>query len=404
MPYQSGQSVSVNYAKQSAFGTRASASASREFPLNPGNGMKESRSIIQSNRIRSDGLASPFRHGFRESVGAYTADLLIGGHDDILAGAHRGVWSAVPAVNSLTLTIAGSAGTITRSAGSWITDNISVGMVGRLAGFTAGAAANNGRNLVVVNVTATVLTVVPISGGNLVDASAVASTSFTVPGRFVRTAKTNSFFTVEERVLDISGGLIFDDVAVRSMQVTWPAEGNITTQFATIGRQMEVLTGGSYPYFTTGNIVVPTGEQMVAADAALFMVAAEGKVVLSAFNFTYDVAASSEKTVGSLVTPDLFFGNGKLTGSLTALTQDMTMIQKYAAETEFPIFAAVELPTQSPRPFVIHHLTSIKFTDFDKNMGNAGALTVTLPFQGMTKELSTGNAKSMLNTQISNAS
>ena len=53
--------------------------------------------------------------------------------------------------------------TITRSTGSWLTDGIKKGQIGRI---TAGAvnAANLNKNLVVLSLTSTILTVMPLNG------------------------------------------------------------------------------------------------------------------------------------------------------------------------------------------------------------------------------------------------
>jgi hypothetical protein len=95
----------------------------------------------------------------------------------------RRAFAAVAAITGLSITIAGSGPTytVTRAAGSWLTDGVKVGQVGRL---TAGSfnAANLNKNLVIC-VTATVLTVMPVNGVALVAEGPIAAATWTPPAR-----------------------------------------------------------------------------------------------------------------------------------------------------------------------------------------------------------------------------
>jgi hypothetical protein len=67
----------------------------------------------------------------------------------------RRAFTSVTAITGISITIAGAGPTytVTRSAGSWLTDGIKFGQCGRL---TAGAfnAANLNKNLAVISLTA----------------------------------------------------------------------------------------------------------------------------------------------------------------------------------------------------------------------------------------------------------
>jgi hypothetical protein len=114
------------------------------------------KDIYQSNEIRTDMQLADVRHGIRKPDGTIKGELSPQTWQDFIAAALRKLFVATAAISAATFTIAGTGPTytITRSAGSYITDGVKIGDVVRL---TAGAfnAANLNLNLGVVNETAT---------------------------------------------------------------------------------------------------------------------------------------------------------------------------------------------------------------------------------------------------------
>jgi hypothetical protein len=94
----------------------------------------------------------------------------------------RKAWVATAAITGASITIAGAGPTytVTRAAGSYLTDGVKIGDVIRL---TAGAfnAANLNNNLGVVNLTATIATVVVLNGSALVAEGPIAAATVTIP-------------------------------------------------------------------------------------------------------------------------------------------------------------------------------------------------------------------------------
>ena len=123
------------------------------------------KQTYQSAEIRSDYQVSDMRHGIRSVEGGINGELSAGTFKDFLAAAVRRAFTTVTAITGASITIAGTGPTytVTRAAGSWLTDGVKIGQIGRL---TAGAfnAANLNKNLLVLAESALVLTVQPLNG------------------------------------------------------------------------------------------------------------------------------------------------------------------------------------------------------------------------------------------------
>src|SRR6185436_12634049 len=122
------------------------------------------KASYESNEIRPDYQRSDMRHGVRRVEGSVDGELSPGTYALLMAAAMRRDFTTVSDITTLTLTVGAVAAgvqTITRSTGDWMAGNIKVGMVVRV---TAGLTANSlNRNLFVVAVTATIMTVlVPV--------------------------------------------------------------------------------------------------------------------------------------------------------------------------------------------------------------------------------------------------
>ena len=165
----------VAYKKETTWGTLAGA-ASGKYIRRVTSDFNLNKETYESNEIRTDYQVADFRHGVRQTEGSINGELSPGAYSDFTQSLVARDFTAVPAGTSATVTIAASGDlwTLTRSTGSFLTDGINVGMVVRMTG--AGLnAANQGNNLLVCAVAATVLTVKVLSSTALVAETAIAS-------------------------------------------------------------------------------------------------------------------------------------------------------------------------------------------------------------------------------------
>jgi hypothetical protein len=150
----------TRFKRQAGKGTLATTSAGQVLRRDSATFELQKETYDTNNEIISAQQMQSFSHGPKKIVAAIKGLLSPGTWWDPLSALLRRDFTAVAAMTGLTITIAasGSFFTLTRSAGSWLTDGLKVGHVGRL---TAGAfnAANLNKNLQVVDIpSATVAT------------------------------------------------------------------------------------------------------------------------------------------------------------------------------------------------------------------------------------------------------
>jgi len=108
------------------------------------------KSTFESNEIRTDFQTADMRHGERAVDGTLNGELSPASYAPFMASVLARDFTAGVAPTGLSVTIAasGSLFTITRSAGSWITDGFYVGNLVRLSGAGLNIANQNNNVLV----------------------------------------------------------------------------------------------------------------------------------------------------------------------------------------------------------------------------------------------------------------
>lgn len=376
MPYQTGRNYQVNYKVESAFNTAPGASGATAFRPTGGGGLQLGKRSFASNEIRRDGLQIMGRHGMRTVEGSYNAELSLGTFDALFEAIMRDTWSAALTITNATMTsITTTANTIVAAAGSWITQGLRVGDIIRLTNHST--AGNNNRNLTITALTASTITV-----AETLTLDAVADTSFTItrPKKLTRltgTSYVDRTFTFEEYGIDSDLSELFTGVAVASMRVQMQPSGMVNLTFGLVGADGQALTTGTSPYFSSPTIT--TSLPMVTTDAKLY-VDGVAQLDLTGFDFTLAINAQGAEVVGSYVTPGMFTNQLAVTGSLSALRQDLTRLSSFIAETEFSVgLTCVENETE-PKDFVSFFFPSVKFADLNKNeLGANGPRVETAP-------------------------
>ena len=308
-----------------------------------------------------------FRHGVRSVGGAITGEISPGTYEDFIAACVRKVFVAVSAITgaSITITGAGPTYTISRAAGSWLTDGVKAGQVGRL---TAGSfnAANLNKNLFVLAAVAADLTVMPLNGVALFAEGPIAASTWTIPGKetYVPTSgHTDSSFAIEHWHADVSLSELFLGCKPSSMAIGMPPSGMSTIGFDFMGK--DVTTAGA-AYYTT-----PTAETESGVLAAVngLLVAQGGQVaLLTGLNFGLAGGhAYAGPVVGSNTHPDIGEGRVVVEGSFTALFQDATLRDYFLNETEVSLLVALSTSPAAAAEFMSFSLPRIKIGSADKD-------------------------------------
>lgn len=371
MAYQTGRQILVAYQEEDAFGEAATTAGAYVFRPNTGS-LNLDKTPIQSNENRRDGMMTRGRHGMRNVQGQYEADLSVGGYDDLFEALFRGTWQASLTIDESTsamasATLAIGANTITASAGSWITAGLRVGDVIRETSGTT--AANMNRNLRITGLTATVITVAETL---TVEAGPIATYDIVRPKKLIQ-GTTSRSFTFEEYELDIDGTELFKGVRVGSGGLVLQPNAMTIARFGCVGQDMEVLTGGSAPYFASPT--ASTGLGLTAVEAVIRLGSSD-VLDLTALELGIDLSAAGQPVVGSVLTPDVFTNLANVTLNLTALREDLSRVTQFLDETELSLHVLFAENESEPKDFVSLYVPNITLGSSAKSpLGQDGART-----------------------------
>jgi hypothetical protein len=381
MALQPGKLVRVAQKVEADFNVLPGASGAHVLPINPGPGLKLSKTPILPNAVRRDGLGLMARHGSVSVAGNYPMDMIVGGIDETFQAAMRGTWAA-----SITLTqtdftsLTTTATTIVAATGSWIALGLRVGDVIRLSGHAQ--AANNNKNLRIKALTASTITLHrPVENGVVVDPLVPDATpDDTVSVTRLRkltndaTAPVRRSYTVEQYYDAIDATLLFSGVRYTGFSITGTPDGMAIVDFSALGARQEVREGADAPYFTAPT--EPTGDGLVFADARISLGGTD-IAVCTAFNLEYAITAATQPVVGSQITPDVFDNDANLSGSVSLIREDMERMKAFIEEDEFELHVLLRLPGAEPQACHSLFVPRIKFNDVDAPLGNDGAMIET---------------------------
>ena len=385
MPISKGTAKVVAYKKEATWGQLAGATGGKQLRRVTAD-FNLQKETYESNEIRTDRQTADFRHGVRSATGNLSGELSPKTYSDFMAAVVARDFTAVTALSGLSVTIAASGDlyTVTRSAGSFITDGIKVGNVVRLTG--AGLNTNNSnKNLLVVSMTATVLTVKVLNGTPMVAEGPTASVGVSVPGKQTyvpKTGHTDDSFTVEQWFGDIAQSEVYTGMKVGSMAVSLPATGLTTVEFSFTGK--DLTQKGTTQYFTS-----PTAQGTEGIFAAVNgAMVVNGQVVglVTSADFTIERALENATAVGSNSIAEVFTGRITATGNLSVYFQDAGFRNYFDNETPVSIVMALTTNNTATSDFVSFVLPKVKLNGHTVDDGELG-LTASVPFQALLNDV-----------------
>lgn len=380
MPIASGVFKQLAYKVESTWGTAPSASGAQALRRTSST-LDLSKETYQSAEIRPDLQLSDFRHGVRSVQGRISGDLSPGTHKDFMAAILKRDYAAVSAITGASITIAGSGPTytVTRAAGSFLTDGVKVGDVVRL---TAGSfnAANLNKNLFVVSLTSTVATVIVLNGSSLTAEGPVASATVLVVGKktFVPTSgHTDKSFSIEHWFSDIAQSELFSGCKATACAINLPPSGIATVDWDFMGKNVATSTS---QYFTSPTAATTTGS--LAAVNGVVRIGNTTVATLTGLSLNIAANFTGEAVVGSNTRPVMAPGRVLVTGQATCYFEDATYRDAFLNETEISLMAAFTSDNTAAADFVSFVLPRVKFGGSSKDDGEKG-IVQTIPFQAL---------------------
>lgn len=385
----------VTYAPETTWGT-ISADNGKEIRRVTAdfNLVKENYS---SNEIRTDFQTADYRHGVRSAEGSISGELSPGSYADFFAALLTKDFTAVVGTASASVTIAASGTnfTITDAAANFLTDGIKVGQIIRLTG--AGlASANAGNNLLVISVTATVITVKVLGSVSLVPEGPIASVAVAPAGKisYIPTdgSNTDDSFTFEQWYSDIAQSEVFTGVKLSSASVSLPATGLVTVDFSAMGKDL-AQTGTTQHYGSA--VAAGTSGIFASVQGALLVNGSEAGCITDA-SIQIERATENATCVGSNSISEMFVGKISVTGSLSVYFSDATMRDYFDNETEVTIVLALTTSEAKNADAISIVLPRVKFGSASAADAELG-ITQSIDFTAL---LNSNTATGLINSTI----
>jgi len=340
-----------------------------------------SKDTYQSNEIRTDFQINDYRHGVRRIKGSVQGELSPGSYSDMFAAMLKRDFTAGVSTAGASVTIAGTGPsyTLTRAAGSYLTDGFKLGDVVRLSVGTFNAA-NINKNLLIVALTATVATVYVLNSSALVAEGPIASATVAVQGKktYIPTSgHTDVSYSLEHWFSDIAQSELYTGIKFDKVQVDLPPTGMAKVNFDVLGQNITTATAR---YFTSPTALGTKG--VVAAVNGLLLVNGVVQAVVTGLQISIDPAFSGDPVVGSNVVPNQFAGPVNVTGQITAYFTDNTLRDLFVNETETSLIVALTADNTATSDVISFALPRIKLGGQQKNDGTGG-IAQTFPFQAL---------------------
>lgn len=307
------------------------------------------------------------------SPGTYKAFMQSLLRKDFVAGVNSTALTNVTAA-----TTSGSQGTFTRAAGSWLTDGFKVGDVVRWAGWGAPATANNAKNMMIVALTATVMTVDNIDNSAVVSKASGDSVTATVHGKKTLvplTGHTDDYHTVEEWYSDLSKSELFSDMKLNSMAIEMPASGNCKVTFALLG--IKRTRGGAQVLTAPAS---ETTSPVLQSPTGMVLVNGQRQGVLTGLSLNVEANVTVDgPVVGSKFAADLAQGKIKASGQFTAFFDGVALQDLFDANTALGVYAMLTSDGTAAAEFIKIGLSRVKLTGDAPDDGDK-AIVRTYPF------------------------
>ena len=388
MAISKGVAKLVGYKKETTWGVPAGATGAKllrrvtaDFNL-----VKEN---YESNEINPSFQTIDSRHGVRSVEGSLEAELSPGTYSDFIGSILAKDFASGGSTTGASLTIAASGDfyTITRAAGSWLTDGFFVGNVVRLSG--AGfAPANVGNNLLVVGLTALVATVVLLSGTPLVAEGPIASADMSVVGKqsyVPLTGHTDQSYTVEQYFSDIAQSEVYTGLKPASIALSLPSTGLVTASLSFMGKNLAQT--GTSQYFTSP--AATNTEGIFAAVSGAVIVNGQPVGLITSMDLNISRNQEAANVVGSNSAADIFVGRVTASGSLSVYFQDAVFRDYFDDEAKISIVVALTTGEEKDAEAMTFTMGKVKINSGSKTDAELG-LTQSMDFQALQNDVTAG--------------
>lgn len=315
---------------------------------------------LQSATIRPDYQTENYRLGVRSGEGSLNTELSPGVYEEFFAAALAKDFVAGGTTTGASVTIAtsGQYFTITRDTGSWLTDGFYVGNVIRLTG--AGLdTANVGNNILILSLTATVLTVKTFAENDLVAEGPIAAVDVAVVGKQTYAPQTGHIspsFAVEEFYENIGVSELHLGNRVGTVAVSLPTSGFCTADFTFMGKGKTV--NGTSQFYTAPQPSPNTGSTVSVSGSVIVNGVPAG--VITSADFNIDRALAPANVIGTNYAVEIFDGRISVTGNMSTYMENGTFRDYFLDETRISLVFALTTGSEKDANVITFVLPSVQ--------------------------------------------
>lgn len=375
MPIELGISRQIRFKRQTAKGTMATNTGGQILRRTDAKFKLAKESYTTESEMTSTQQLLSNRHGVKLVDASLSGILSPGTYSDILSAVLRRDFAAVAAITGVSLTFAGTANpyTVTRAAGSFLTDGVKIGMVARV---TAGSvnAANLNKNMFITGVTATVLTVYLLPDvAALVVEGPIASCTITIPGKVTYVPPsghtgTGTYYTVEDWSPSVPFSERNQDIRFTNASLSMPGSGNATVTLT--GNGLDQSNNASV-YF--GSPTAETTSDSCTSATGVLMVNGVQQAIVTDLSINIDGKPQpADGTVGSNLRADVFRGKVMISGQFSAYFDSGTLHSLFTAETVTSLSLVLAAGSAANADFITVTLPRIDLNDSDRDDAETG--------------------------------
>jgi hypothetical protein len=348
------------------------------------------KNTYQSAEIRSDRQIADFRHGTRHVQGKIAGELSPASYFDFFEAVHRDTKVSAISLSQVdftSLAASASGSSITLGSGDAAALGLRVGDIIRLGGTTANDAIN--FTILSMATSNTVLTVTPAPADQVADTTCTLSR----PGASTQVPSTGHVsrkYGIEVYGSDIDVTRMFKECRIAGYTLGLPATGMSTVDFDVAGRDMEVLTAGSAPFFASPTAATSSG--VCASVNGVLLIGGTVQGVVTGVNMTMNLSPTFADVVGQNYAAEIFLGRNDLTGNMTAYFQDSTLIGDFLNESQVALLLRLDASSAANTDSISIYLPRIKLGGASVALTGEGGQIITMPFQALLGTATTATA------------
>lgn len=363
---------------ESAFGTPAPAAGAQAL-RRVSSSLDVNPDFVKSNEIRTDFQEADGRVGVRKVSGNIDGELSPATYAMLFAASLKREFTAL-SLSGLTITIGGTPGayTLTRSAGSWLTDGVKVADVVRL---TAGGfnAANLNKNLWVTAATDTVLNVQVLNLSNLTTEGPITAATLKLAGKktwIPASGHTDRSFSIEHWYSDAARNELFVGCKPTKISLGLQPNNMVTIKTEIVGQD---IIGGSVAYFTNPTPITST--VTLSGISGVARLNAANTAAITGFSMEISSLQEGEAGLFSTVVTDFNPGTVSVTGQITLKFEAGTVGWRdvFVNGQEFPINVVLTADKSAGSDFIAFSLPRCKSTS--NGVADKTVMTQTLGFK-----------------------